>query len=94
MLRVRLQLRNKWHIEDIHQVLWKIVYFPEPWRCEVIWGILVLITFIDDQLISVLFLNEVVMSVLIQVSIWSGSTTVARRVFVNEMLSYKHSLCF
>ena len=32
-------------------------------------GILVLITFIDDQLVIVLFLNEVVLSVLIQVCV-------------------------
>jgi len=35
----------------------------------VIGGILVLITFIDDQLVIVLFLNEVVLSVLIQVCV-------------------------
>jgi len=52
-----------------YQVVCKIVYFAEPWRCEVIGGILVLITFIDDQLVIVLFLNEVVLSVLIQVCV-------------------------
>ena len=36
MLRILLQLRNKWHIQDIHQVVCKIVYSPQPWRCEVI----------------------------------------------------------
>jgi len=40
----------------------------------------VLITFIDDQLVIVLFLNEVVLSVLIQVCVWSGSKTFARCV--------------
>lgn len=36
MLHILLQLRNKWHIKDVHQVVCKLVYFSERRWGEVI----------------------------------------------------------